>query len=435
MTENIELRINKLVYGGEGLGHHEGRTVFVPFVLPDELVSVQPLEQKKKFVRGRAVQVLEPSPLRIAAPCPYFGVCGGCDYQHIPYPQQLSYKAEILRETLSRLGGIRWEGPITPHASPAFGYRNRAQWKIAAGADGVPAIGYYEADSQKLCAITQCPIVSSRLNETLATLSRLLRAGKLPGSLREVEAFADHADAKLLLNLSFDHAADAPAKLPDLLRDEIPGLETVLTHGQREDSFELSGPGHILYRVQNNTYRVGHLSFFQVNRYLLDELVDLVLGDARGKLALDLFAGVGLFALPLSKRFQRVVAVESNVAAVRDLEANLQANVQEGGSSSMAARSNNVEAFLTRWNETPDFVVLDPPRAGVPAPALARLAKLAPSQIAYLSCDPPTLARDLAALAGTEEKPGPYQISELHLVDVFPQTYHMEALVRLSRRP
>jgi len=431
MTENIELKINKLVYGGEGLGHHDGRAVFVPFVLPDEVVSVQPVEQKKKFVRGRVVDVLEPSPLRTTPLCPYFGVCGGCDYQHIPYERQIAYKADILRETLLRLGGIRWEGAIVPHVSPAFGYRNRAQWKIGAGEDGVPAIGYYESASQKLCPITQCPIVSPRLGETLAAFSRLLGTGKLPGTLREVEAFADHADAKLLLNLSFENAGDAPNKILDILRDEIPGLETVLVHGRREDTFELSGPGHILYRVHENTYRVGHLSFFQVNRYLLDELVDLVVGEARGELALDLFAGVGLFSVPLAKRFQRVVAVESNVAAVRDLEANL----QESGTASPAARSANVEAFLTRWNETPDFVVLDPPRAGVPAPALTRLAKLAPASIVYLSCDPPTLARDLVTLAGTDEKPGPYLISEVHLVDIFPQTYHMEALVRLSRRP
>ena len=152
-----------------------------------------------------------------------------------------------------------------------------------------------------------------------------------------------------------------------------------------------------------------------------------VVGEARGKLALDLFAGVGLFSVPLANRFERLIAVESNIAAARDLEINLQAS----GAVSPNWRHTTVEAFLEHWHERPDLVVLDPPRTGVAARALARLIKIAPPEIVYLSCDPATLARDLAVLAG---EPGGYRIRELHLVDIFPQTYHIEALVRLSRR-
>ena len=133
MTEPIEVRIEKLVYGGEGLARHEGQAVFAPFVLPGETVKVEPLERRKKFIRGRLASVTQPSSERIAAECPHFSVCGGCDYQHIPYEAQLRYKSEILRETLSRLGKVIWEGEITTHASPPYGYRNRAQWKIAPG--------------------------------------------------------------------------------------------------------------------------------------------------------------------------------------------------------------------------------------------------------------------------------------------------------------
>jgi len=430
MPDIAELKIEKLVYGGEGLGHHEGRTVFVPMVLPDEVVSITPLEQKKKFIRGRLTKILTPSPLRTTPPCPYFGTCGGCNYQHISCEQQLVYKSGILRETFSRLGRIVWEGEIVTHASPPFGYRNRAQWKIAAGAGGRPAIGYYEGSSQKLCPVAECSIVSPLMGQTLAAFGRLLAAGKLSPDLREVEAFTDHADARLLLNLSFEKSSGKPEELFSLLHGEVPGLETILVHDRHADRFDLNGPGHLLYRVGNHDLQVGHLSFFQSNRFLLDDLVALVIGDARGGLALDLFAGVGLFTVPLAHRFQRVVGVESNVAAARDLETNL----HESGAESPNARCTNVETFMARWNDVPDFVVLDPPRLGVPAPAIARLIKLAPRSISYLSCDPATLARDLAALVGTDEKPGPYQISEVHLVDIFPQTYHIEALVRLSRR-
>jgi 23S rRNA (uracil1939-C5)-methyltransferase len=430
MPDPIDVRIEKLVYGGEGLAHHEGHTVFAPFVLPDENVSIEPVERRKKFIRGRVAQIKTPSADRAVAPCPYFGVCGGCNYQHIPYELQLRYKAEILRETLSRLGRMQWDGPIVPHASPPLGYRNRVQWKIARDEGGSLEIGYFQSGSQKLCAIRQCPIASPRLNEALAAIVNLLQSGKLPAGLREIEVFADQDDASLLMNLALDAANGATAETAELFRSALPSVDTVLIHYSRADRFDLSGPGHINYRVGDHNYRIGHLSFFQVNRFLLDELVRAVIGEARGKLALDLFAGVGLFSVPLANRFERLIAVESNMAAARDLEANLQAS----GATSPNLRNTTVEAFLEQWQERPDLVVLDPPRTGVAARALGRLTKIAPQEIVYLSCDPATLARDLTILTGDAQNPRGYRISELHLVDIFPQTYHIEALVRLSRR-
>jgi 23S rRNA (uracil1939-C5)-methyltransferase len=430
MPDPIEVRIEKLVYGGEGLAHHEGHTVFAPFVLPNEHVSIEPVETRKKFIRGRVAEIKTPSADRAAAPCPYFGICGGCDYQHIPYELQLKYKSEILRETLFRLGRVRWDGPITLHPSPPFGYRNRVQWKIARDEHRSPEIGYFQAGSQKLCAIRECPIASPRLNEALDAILNLLKSGKLGADLREIEAFADHDDARLLLNVGLEKATLSTDEMAALFRFALPSIESLLIHDRRTDRFELSGPGHISYRVEEHSYRIGHLSFFQVNRFLLDELLRTVVSDARGKLALDLFAGVGLFSVPLANRFERLIAVESNVAAARDLEANLQAS----GAASPNWRQTTVEAFLEHWRERPDLVVLDPPRTGVAARALSRLVKIAPEQIVYLSCDPATLARDLATFVGDQSSPGNYQMSEVHLVDIFPQTYHIEALVRLSRR-
>jgi 23S rRNA (uracil1939-C5)-methyltransferase len=430
MPEPIEVRIEKLIYGGEGLAHHEGHTVFAPFVLPDESVSIEPVETRKKFIRGRVAEIKTPSADRAVAPCPYFGVCGGCDYQHIPYELQLRYKAEILRETLSRVGRVQWEGAILPHASPPFGYRNRVQWKIGRDAGGTPAIGYFQARSQQLCPIQQCPIASPRLNETLVAIAGLLQSGELPPELREIEAFTDQDDERLLLNLALDAVNGGAAQITALFRSALPSIETLLIQDRRADRFELDGPGYIVYRVGGASYHVGHLSFFQVNRFLLDELVRAVIGESRGKLALDLFAGVGLFSVPLANRFERLIAVEANPAAARDLKANLQVS----GAPSPNLRQTTVEAFLEHWHERPDLVVLDPPRTGVAAGTLARLAKIAPPEIVYLSCDPATLARDLAILAGEANNPRGYRISELHLVDIFPQTYHIEALVRLLRR-
>jgi len=193
-------------------------------------------------------------------------------------------------------------------------------------------------------------------------------------------------------------------------------------HDSRHDRYELFGPGFIHYEVAGTRYRVGHLSFFQVNRHLIEEMVGTALGDAAGALALDLFAGAGLFSVPLARRFTRVVAVESNPAALRDLEAN-------AAGLPLQAVSREVEEFLKDFAETPDFALLDPPRAGVATEALKRLVAIQPARITYVSCDPATLGRDLAELTASA-----YAIAEVHLFDVFPQTYHIETIVRLHRR-
>lgn len=429
----MEVRIEKLVYGGDGLAHHDGHTVFVPLVLPGELVQIGAHVRKRKFIRGRLERVLENSPERVAAPCPHFGSCGGCQYQHMPYAAQLRYKAEILRETLGRIGRIQWDGPIETHESPPFGYRNRAQWKLGAGpAEGEPrvGIGYFEAGTTNLCPVTECPILSPRLAETLSQLRELLSQGQALAGIDEIEAFADGKDESILLNLSGERLAGSDESIAAALRKSVPGVESILIQDRRADTFHLSGPGHLSYFTAGFPYRVGHLSFFQVNRFVLEALVTSVVGDARGRLALDLFAGVGLFSVALGKQFERVLGVESNLAAARDLEANLKGS----GGASPSSRHSTTEAFLARWRERPDLVVLDPPRAGVEPEVLARLKKLAPERIHYLSCDPATLGRDLALLVGPKEAHGPYGIEAIHLFDIFPQTYHMEVLVRLRRR-
>jgi 23S rRNA (uracil1939-C5)-methyltransferase len=425
----MEVRIEKLVYGGDGLAHHDGHTVFVPLVLPGELVRIESSAKKKKFIRARLEQVVEASPERVAAPCVHFSRCGGCQYQHMPYEAQLRYKSEILRETLGRIGRIQWTGPIETHASPPYGYRNRAQWKVRINPEGGGAIGYFEMGSTKLCAVSECPILSPRLADTFSRLRQLVSHGKALAGIDEIEAFADSADEKILLNLSAERLPGAPESIAAALRDAAPNVESILIQDRRADKFHLAGPGFLTYTAGAVPYRVGHLSFFQINRFLFDALIDTVIGETRGKLALDLFAGVGLFTVALTKRYERVIGVESNPAAAKDLETNL----KESGGASPAARNVTAEGFLSRWHETPDLVVLDPPRAGVEAETLHRLKKLAPAHIHYLSCDPATLARDLAQLVGTNGD-GPYQADSINLFDIFPQTYHMEVLVRLRRR-
>jgi len=403
----------------------------VPFVLPGERIRAAPVEEKKKFIRARVESLLEPSPTRVAPRCPHFTVCGGCDYQHIPYEAQLTYKSEILRETLRRLGRIEWPGAVATHASPPWSYRNRAQWKVRPlEADGANpektklGIGYFRANSTALCAVEDCSILSPLLLKTLLTLRDALAAGTLPRQLREIEAFSDAADSKLLLTATFAGFPSRIAEVAEKFRAIVPEVGSVLLHDPSHERMELSGPGFITYKADGFGYRVGHFSFFQVNKFLLEELArEVVDREESGKLALDLFAGVGLFSAPLAKRFEHVIAVEANPAAARDLEANV------AGNGAVEVRTSEVERFLDRCKDKPDLVVLDPPRAGMEPAALAKLVRLAPARITYVSCEPPTLARDLAVL---REKG--YDISEVHLFDLFPQTLHMEAVVRLRRR-
>lgn len=424
----MNVKIEKLVYGGEGLAHSEGQTVFVPFVLPGEVVAVRPTERKKKFVRGQLQHIITPAAERMVAECPHFAACGGCHYQHIPYGQQLEVKQQILRETLSRLGRVKWESEIHAHASPEFGYRNRAQWKLRQLGDR-SAMGYFRSSSTALLPVERCPIVSPRLEAALAVLRQLLAGGRLPGTLREVEAFVDERDEKLLLNASCTEFEGSPAALAETLRETLGDVESILLHESSRDRFELFGPGHITYRAAGAEFRVGHLSFFQVNRHLVDEMTLTVTEQATGASVLDLFAGVGLFSAPLARGCEKLAAVESNEAAVRDLQTNL----APAGAKAQAVCAD-AERYLAGVTEPPDVVVLDPPRAGVAPAALQQLLRLGPARIVYLSCDPATLARDLGGLTGAATgSPGEYQIREMHLFDVFPQTYHIETLVTLQR--
>ena len=435
----MDITIEKLIYGGEGLAHHNGSTVFVPFVLPAERVEVIPVEQKKKFVRARIEKLLEPSTDRTPARCPHFGACGGCDYQHIPYEAELQYKSGILRETLRRIGRIEWPGTITTHPSPPWEYRNRAQWKIRplavdrtpdrAGASPDPGeerlgVGYFRANSTALCQVEECSIISPLLLKTLLSLRRMARGEGLPKQLREIEAFADSGESKLLLTATF---AGFPSGAGDLAKKFLqlaPEIESLLFHDPSHERMELFGPGFLAYEVLGTKYRVGHLSFFQVNRFLVGELArEVAQQEQGGRLVLDLFAGVGLFSAQFATRFERLVAVEANPAAARDLEENLR------GSARAEVRTAEVEPFLASYRDKPDLVVVDPPRSGLTPGAISRLAHIAPERITYVSCDPPTLARDLAAL----ENQG-YALSEIHLFDLFPQTFHIETAVRLRRR-
>jgi 23S rRNA (uracil1939-C5)-methyltransferase len=433
MAEEFLLSIEKMIYGGDGLAHTENNTVFVPYVLPGEQVSATVRTRKKKLVHAKLAEVKQASAVRIAAKCPHFGVCGGCHYQHIAFAEQVRIKKDILRETLSRLGGVTWNHEIHEHTTEPYAYRNRAQWAFR---DALPrAFGYFMPESAHILPIDTCPVLSPCLARAFGQLQELARANSLPPGILEVEAFVDSEDARLALNIAFERFPKPAKDLAAEFKRALPELQSLLLLNQSSNRFELTGPGYLTYQVGDFSYRVSHLSFFQVNRFLIQELLTTVLAEAKGNYALDLYAGVGFFTLPLAKAFGKVVAVDANLAATRDLKTNTDAAKVE-----VVTYAEHVVEFLKKTQEMPDFVVLDPPRAGLGAETAARLAKLGAPEIVYLSCDPSTLARDLAILTNSERKTATevtpthgYEITDVHLFDLFPQTFHIETLVRLRR--
>jgi len=433
MAEELILSIEKLVYGGDGLAHADGSTVFVPFVLPGEEVRAATKSKKKKLVWAELLEVTSAAKERGKARCAHFQKCGGCHYQHISATEQLRLKKEILRETLSRLGGVSWAGEITEHSAEPYGYRNRAQWAVRSGMPR--ALGYFLPESSVIVPIDECPVLSPRLALTFGRLQDMARSGTLPEGIQEIEAFADSADEKIALNVAFEKFPKSAEELAATFRSALPEIESLLLLDQKKNRFELTGPGYLLHEVAGYRYKVSHLSFFQVNRFLIEELLKTVTANAKGALALDLYSGVGFFTLPLAKAFQKVVCVDANLAATRDLYANA-----ELAGVTIVSHNEHAEEFLKKTEEKPEFVVLDPPRAGLGAEAAKTLAELGAEEIVYLSCDPSTLTRDLAVLTDSPRKPkevtGPsvrYEIVEMHLFDLFPQTFHIETLVRLRR--
>jgi 23S rRNA (uracil1939-C5)-methyltransferase len=435
MPDELLLSIEKLVYGGDGLAHADGNTVFVPYVMPGEKVRAAVKQKRNKLIWTQLLEVVSPAPQRQKALCPHFQTCGGCHYQHIPAAEQLRLKKEILRETLSRLGRVTWDAPIIEHAAEPYGYRNRAQWALR---DSKPlALGYFLPESSVIVPIDGCPVLSPTLEKTFEQLQNMTRLGYLPDKVLEIEAFVDSTDEKIALNVAFERFQKPAAELAAGFRRALPKIESLLLLDQSKDRFELTGPGYLFHEAGGFRFRVSHLSFFQVNRFLVEDLLRTMTAGAKGDVALDLYSGVGFFTLPLAKTFDKVISVDANLAATRDLYANA-----EAAGVTVTSHNEHAEQFLRKTQEKPDFVSLDPPRAGLGTGAATALASLGAPEIAYLSCDPSTLARDLAVLMGSAKKKDGdiapavrYEISEMHLFDLFPQTFHIETLVRLRRAP
>jgi 23S rRNA (uracil1939-C5)-methyltransferase len=423
----VELDIEKAVYRGQGLGRHEGQVVFVPRAVPGDRVRVRIEAGTAGYVRGRIEEVLTRASGRRPSPCPLFDRCGGCAYQGYDYAPQLALKEAVLRETLSR-ARVEWPGPITVHPSPEAGWRIRASLHVHFDAQGL-RLGLHEEGTHRVTDLAGCVQLSTAMNAAQRAIAEgLARRPDWARHVRDVDLAEAPDGGQLVASVETDLEPHAAAGMAALAND-VPGLTGlgVVAGSDRNRRFmPLRGEPWIDATVQGIRLRAHVRSFFQANRFLLGDLVAAVTGlTPAGGPVLDLYAGVGLFALPLAARAERVRGVELDAGAVGDAER----NVLQSALTNVRVERGDVAAALRTLSTDPDErIVLDPPRAGAGAEVVTAIAARRPLSIVYVSCDPATLARDLAGLAAAGYVP-----SAVELFDMFPDTFHLETVVALRR--
>ncbi|HWP42171.1 MAG TPA: class I SAM-dependent RNA methyltransferase [Blastocatellia bacterium] len=396
----IEVTTERMAYGGDAVARYNGLTVFVPLAAPGERLRVRITERKKRFARAAILDIVTPSPSRRNPPCSYFGDCGGCQLQHLSYEAQLEAKVGFIRDALARIARVEWPHAIRVRHAAEFQYRARARFKLeeqAAGQGGL-RIGFNRAGSHAVCDVAHCPVLTPELNSALMRLRSGLKREK---SVRETRLPAE-------IEVAAGESGVA-------IEPEIAGI------GGRE----------IERVVRGAVYRFSGSAFFQVNRFLLADLIDEALDGASGKLAIDLYAGVALFTVQLARSFDMVIGVESEPETSRFARLNLKAN----GVTNVEFHNKRVEIWLERFAESfpgrghgsIDLILLDPPRSGA-SEAIAPIAALRPERIVYVACDPVTMARDLGKLLDSG-----YEFHNVSALDLFPQTYHIETVVSLGR--
>jgi 23S rRNA (uracil1939-C5)-methyltransferase len=432
----MKLRIEKPIYGGASLARVPadgppdltGKAVFVPFALPRELVEATIANDRRSYVTATVSSVLEPSPSRITPGCEYYGRCGGCHYQHADYAAQLAIKRAILIETLER-AHVPVPAEIRVLSAEPWTYRNRIRLHVSRRPDA--SLSYREAASHRDLPVTHCPVAAPILQRAIAAFNQLLLdKPALQQDLAEIEFFTSADETSLLTSLFTSRTSPdslVPRSVVDALLPALPaliGVHTFLLDPKTRRTRPSSAWGErcLAYNVGPLRYQVGAGAFFQVNRYLLPALVEEVIAERSGNVAWDLYAGVGLFAQALARRFERVIAVESSPAATSDLAHNL------CGAGHKRVVQDTLRFLQSPPTQLPDLAIVDPPRAGLGAEVCQRLGAAQPRQIVYVSCDPTTLARDLRAL-----QPSGYRPVALTLIDLFPQTFHLETVATLER--
>ena len=402
----FDILLEKLTYGGEAMGRlPDGRAVFVPFGLPGEQVRVELTEDKKNFARGKLVEVLQASPERIDPKCKHFGKCGGCHYQNLSYEKQLAAKTEILRDQLQRIGKI--ENPPVSQivASPSeWNYRNHVQFHLTAEGK----VGFINAKGNSTLPIEECHLPETGINTFWPEL--------------QFESNKDVERVSLRVGLDDDLMVVLESENPETPELEIEADVSVV-HIFDEHAVVIAGQDHLLFNILGRDFRVSAASFFQVNTKMAEKMVEHLVARLPVSMSttlLDVYCGAGLFSKFFAANCQQVIGIEESESACEDFAVNLDEfdNVElyEGAAEEI------LPALAGRLDSS-TYVIVDPPRAGIERHALDAIISIRPQIIAYVSCDPSTLARDAARLIA-----GGYRLVDVTPFDLFPQTYHIESI-------
>ncbi len=387
-AEKLRLSLTGMAFEGGAIGRHDGQVVFVTYGIPGEEAVVEIERRSKDYLMGRVVEVLSPSPHRVEAPCPYYGSCGGCQWQHIDYPFQVELKGRIVGEQLRRIGKFE-EPPVaaTVTAEERWHYRNHARFST----DRQGQLGFVSLLRRRFVRIDHCRIMHPWINGVLERLQ-----GKCAGLHQVAIRYGVRTEQALI-------------------HPSLKAIDDSIPSGQTSYEEELLG----------KRFRISGASFFQVNSRQAEVLIEVVrekLALAQDQLLLDAYAGVGTFAVLLAPYVKRVIAIEESPAAVAD------AVINQAGIKNIVFYQGKVEQILPELRQRPQAAILDPPRVGCHPDVIAAVLKRPPARLVYVSCDPATLARDLRALCQ-----GGYRLQEVQPVDMFPQTFHIESVATLVR--
>ena len=400
----IKLELTDMAYGGEALGRlPDGRVAFVPYSIPGETVRVRLVDEKPRYVRAELIEVLRASPKRIQPRCTHFTNCGGCHYQHIPYQEQLQTKSAILQDQLKRIGNISEIPILPPVASPCpWNYRNHVQFHL----DPLGKLGYLKTHSEEVLAIRECHLPESAIN----SLWPLLDFEPIPGLERIGLRLGADEDMMLILE-SRDWQAP---------RVEVEELPISVVHLSPAGSFVMVGSEYVCFEILGRSLRVSAASFFQVNTAMAALMVEHLLDRlplTETSTVVEVYCGVGLFSAFIAARVKRLICIEASPAACQDFVINLD-------------EFDNVELYKAPTDQVlphlelkPDIILVDPPRSGIDRRSIQGILNLAPSVLAYVSCDPSTLSRDARQLIK-----GGYRLKQITPFDLFPQTYHIESI-------
>ncbi len=436
----IELGLDSMACGGDAVGRHLGQTVFVPYGLPGDQVKVRVFDAHQKYCRAVIMSIVSPGPQRIKPACQYFGDCGSCQWQMIDHPRQLEHKKTILEQTLARIGGIKDAGiEVLAEGSP-WHYRNKAQYPVSQS-KGKLVIGYYRQGSHQVVPIEECPIIQPGLNRVFQQARDILLTAKVPGYdeltnngiLRHLILRYGQYQDKISLTLVCTKDKIHPEVIDSL--SAIPGVGSVWLNLNAEPGNTilgrkwklLSGENQMEEELDGIRYKLSAGSFWQVNQLTAGVLYRRIKDELQltsRQQAVDLYCGAGAISLQLASSSGKVLGIESSTQAVDDARDSAKMN----GITNAEFMAGPAEVLLEKVQQA-DAVVCDPPRSGLKPEVIRELTRLKPQKIAYLSCDPATLARDLKEIMKSD-----YRISGLYTADMFPQTYHIETLALLQRK-